>query len=455
MNKKIAILFIISNLIAAVVFSIYYLDFYSNLVDAKLTLFLEVISLILLYLVFGTFEKPIRKSRFKEFINTINQSIFIVIIYLILTQFYFKGELLNLTLTKIGGVALAHLIILYGTRLLFLTFVKRLLQNKTIGYKTLIIGDNNKAFRLTKELNSIKKSIGFNIVGYIKTSEKLSKMDKLPISCLGNLEEFKTIILAQQIEEVIIAIETSQHHQLKSILDTLEQTEVIINIIPDMYDIVSGFVKVNYLFSIPLITLHSDMMPLWQRLIKKLIDIIVSVLVLICLSPLLLIIAIWIKTDSNGPIIYSQERVGLKGVPFTIYKFRTMFNKAEINEPLLSSANDQRITKVGSFLRKLRLDELPQFINVLKGEMSIVGPRPERQFFINQIIEKAPHYYNLQKVLPGITSWGQVKYGYAENINQMINRLTFDIIYIENRSLALDFKIMFYTFITILQGRGK
>jgi exopolysaccharide biosynthesis polyprenyl glycosylphosphotransferase len=455
MNKKIAILFIISNLIAAVVFSIYYLEFYSNLVDAKLTLFLEVISLMLLYLVFGTFEKPIRKSRFKEFINTINQSIFIVIIYLILTQFYFKGELLNLTLTKIGGVALAHLIILYGTRLLFLTFVKRLLQNKTIGYKTLIIGDNNKAFRLTKELNSIKKSIGFNIVGYIKTSEKLSKMDKLPISCLGNLEEFKTIILAQQIEEVIIAIETSQHHQLKSILDTLEQTEVIINIIPDMYDIVSGFVKVNYLFSIPLITLHSDMMPLWQRLIKKLIDIIVSVLVLICLSPLLLIIAIWIKTDSNGPIIYSQERVGLKGVPFTIYKFRTMFNKAEINEPLLSSANDQRITKVGSFLRKLRLDELPQFINVLKGEMSIVGPRPERQFFINQIIEKAPHYYNLQKVLPGITSWGQVKYGYAENINQMINRLTFDIIYIENRSLALDFKIMFYTFITILQGRGK
>jgi exopolysaccharide biosynthesis polyprenyl glycosylphosphotransferase len=455
MNKKIAILFIISNLIAAVVFSIYYLDFYSNLVDAKLTLFLEVISLILLYLVFGTFEKPIRKSRFKEFINTINQSIFIVIIYLILTQFYFKGELLNLTLTKIGGIALAHLIILYGTRLLFLTFVKRLLQNKTIGYKTLIIGDNNKAFRLTKELNSIKKSIGFNIVGYIKTSEKLSKMDKLPISCLGNLEEFKTIILAQQIEEVIIAIETSQHHQLKSILDTLEQTEVIINIIPDMYDIVSGFVKVNYLFSIPLITLHSDMMPLWQRLVKKLIDIIVSVLVLIFLSPLLLIIAIWIKTDSDGPIIYSQERVGLKGVPFTIYKFRTMFNKAEINEPLLSSANDQRITKVGSFLRKLRLDELPQFINVLKGEMSIVGPRPERQFFINQIIEKAPHYYNLQKVLPGITSWGQVKYGYAENINQMINRLTFDIIYIENRSLALDFKIMFYTFITILQGRGK
>jgi len=455
MNKKIAILFIISNLIAAVIFSIYYLDFYSNLVNAKLTLFLEVISLMLLYLVFGTFEKPIRKSRFKEFINTINQSIFIVIIYLILTQFYFKGELLNLTLTKIGGIALAHLIILYGTRLLFLTFVKRLLQNKTIGYKTLIIGDNNKAFRLTKELNSIKKSIGFNIVGYVKTSEKLSKMDKLPISCLGNLEEFKTIILAQQIEEVIIAIETSQHHQLKSILDTLEQTEVIINIIPDMYDIVSGFVKVNYLFSIPLITLHGDMMPLWQRLIKKLIDIIVSVLVLIFLSPLLLIIAIWILTDSNGPIIYSQERVGIKGVPFTIYKFRTMFNKAEINEPLLSSANDQRITKVGSFLRKLRLDELPQFINVLKGEMSIVGPRPERQFFINQIIEKAPHYYNLQKVLPGITSWGQVKYGYAENINQMINRLTFDIIYIENRSLALDFKIMFYTFITILQGRGK
>jgi exopolysaccharide biosynthesis polyprenyl glycosylphosphotransferase len=455
MNKKIAILFIISNLIAATIFSSFYLNLNSNLIDFKLLQVFFVSGLMLLYLVFGTFQKPFRKSRFKELINTINQSIFIVIIYIFLAQLYFKEALLSISLSVIFRILVAHLFILYGTRLLFLTFVKRLLQNKIIGYKTLIIGDNNKAFQLAKEISEIKKSVGFNILGYIKTSEKIAKINQLSIPCLGSLNDLKIIIISQEIEEVIIAIETSQHHALKSILDSLEQTEVIINIIPDMYDIVSGFVKVNYLFSIPLITLHEDMMPLWQKLIKKVMDILISVLVLIILSPILLIISIIIKINSDGPIIYSQERIGLKGKPFNIYKFRTMFNHAETDKPLLSSANDQRITSVGLFLRKLRLDELPQFINVLKGDMSIVGPRPERQYFIDQIIKQAPHYYNLQKVLPGITSWGQVKYGYAENINQMIKRLTFDIIYIENRSLALDFKIMFYTIITILQGRGK
>jgi len=162
-----------------------------------------------------------------------------------------------------------------------------------------------------------------------------------------------------------------------------------------------------------------------------------------------------IKATSKGPIFYIQERTGKKGVPFHILKFRTMVVDAEKNGPQLSHNNDKRLIKIGGFLRKLRLDELPQFFNVLKGEMSVVGPRPERAFYIDQIKKIAPHYSYLQKVLPGITSWGQVKYGYAENIEQMVKRLTFDIMYIEHRSLALDFKIMFYTFIIIFEGRGK
>jgi lipopolysaccharide/colanic/teichoic acid biosynthesis glycosyltransferase len=181
----------------------------------------------------------------------------------------------------------------------------------------------------------------------------------------------------------------------------------------------------------------------------------VSIFALLLLSPVYAVIALLVRTSSPGPIFYVQERIGLHGKPFQIIKFRTMYIDAEQRGPQLSSDTDPRITPVGKTLRKLRLDEFPQFFNVLRGDMSLVGPRPERSYFIEQIMARAPHYRHLQKVRPGITSWGQVKYGYATNVDQMIQRLRFDLIYIENMSIALDFKILFYTVITVLKGRGK
>ena len=169
--------------------------------------------------------------------------------------------------------------------------------------------------------------------------------------------------------------------------------------------------------------------------------------------PIILFLAIGIKLTSKGPVFYSHERIGQFGKPFILYKFRSMYTDAEKNGPALSSKDDNRITSFGKFMRKSKLDELPNFYNVLKGDMSLVGPRPERKYYIDQIIEKAPHYLHLQKVKPGITSWGQVKYGYAENVEQMINRLQYDILYIENMSVYVDFKIMIYTILIILKGR--
>ncbi|HTA27243.1 MAG TPA: sugar transferase, partial [Bacteroidia bacterium] len=192
-----------------------------------------------------------------------------------------------------------------------------------------------------------------------------------------------------------------------------------------------------------------------QVILKRAFDIAVSLFCLIILSPVYLIIAIIIKLTSKGPVFYSQERIGLHGKPFTIYKFRSMAHGAEKNGPALSSKDDNRITKVGKFLRKTRLDELPQFLNVLIGTMSIVGPRPERKFFIEQIIQKAPQYTHLQKIKPGITSWGQVKYGYAENVEQMVRRMKYDLLYLENISFLLDMRILIYTVLIVMQGRGK
>lgn len=221
-----------------------------------------------------------------------------------------------------------------------------------------------------------------------------------------------------------------------------------------MYDILLGKVKLNRIIGTTLVDVTFDPMPAWQANIKEVLDYLMAIAGLILTLPVALALMIAIKATSRGPIIYKQERIGLHGKPFHIYKFRSMYVDAETGGPALSNQTDPRVTPVGRFMRKTRLDEIPNFINVLKGEMSIVGPRPERQYYIDQIVKVAPHYLHLQKVKPGITSWGQVKYGYAENIDQMVERLKYDLLYLENMSLYIDFKIMIYTILTIFKGKG-
>lgn len=191
-----------------------------------------------------------------------------------------------------------------------------------------------------------------------------------------------------------------------------------------------------------------------MNIIKRLFDVVCSAIALVVLCPLFLVIAVFIKCDSKGPVIYRQQRLGRLAKPFTILKFRTMYENAETDTPLLSAKDDKRITKFGCLLRKYHLDELPQLWNILVGDMSFVGPRPERKYFVDQLLVIAPEYVKLFKVRPGLSSWGSVKYGYASDLSRMVERMKYDLMYLDKMSLAIDIKIMAYTIKTVVTGKG-
>jgi exopolysaccharide biosynthesis polyprenyl glycosylphosphotransferase len=324
-----------------------------------------------------------------------------------------------------------------------------------VGYNTLIIGGNQQAINIYKQMLDNPRVLGNIFKGFIYSNKEASNgMSKL-LPQLGHLSELEAIIDKYDIEEVIVAVDSAEHHLLENILTRLCYRPVVVKVLPDFYDIISGSVKTSNVYDAVLIHIHPDLMPDWQRVCKRAFDIFASSCALLVLSPVYLFAALRVRFSSSGPIIYKQQRIGLYGRPFYIYKFRSMFVDAEGGGPALSSKDDPRITKWGRFMRKWRIDELPQFFNIVKGDMSLVGPRPERQHYIDIISKAQPHYKYLHKVKPGLTSWGMVQYGYAENVDEMIVRMKYDLLYIENCSLALDVKIMLYTMMVIFQGRGK
>ncbi len=412
---------------------------------------------VIFYWIFDRYQDIYRLSRFTTLIRTFFLSLAGVIII-------FFTLLIDDTVDDISGyfhsfirLFLLHFSITAFIRMIILTMASRRLKAGRITYSTIIIGGNQKAFELYEDIRTRKKSLGNRLIGFIESETNGPQALEGHLPSLGKLTQLSAIIPQYEVEEALIAIETSEHNKLKGILDTLFDfnEEVLVKIIPDMYDILLGTVKMNYLYGAVLIEIRQGLMLNWEKLLKRGLDIIISLLGLIVLFPAFIYIGLRVRLSSRGPIFYSQERVGLNGKPFQIIKFRSMHPGAEGATPQLSFDGDERCTPWGAVMRKWRLDELPQLWNVLIGEMSLVGPRPERRYFIDQIMLQAPHYKHLLKVRPGITSWGQVKYGYASNIDQMLQRLKFDILYIENMSISLDIKILFYTILIVLQGKGK
>lgn len=411
---------------------------------------------VTLYFLAGHYKDVWRKSRIHEISIIFSITIIgVALLFFALLlddevrnyQAYYKTTLVLFTL---------HFSLTLLNRFAQATFIIHRLRNQQIGFNTIVVGNNSRSLALVKELVEPKNAEGFLLKGYVSINgDKNDHVLNGILPFLGEYEHLPEIIREYKISEVIIGIESTKHNELNKVTNLLEDQKVNLKIIPDLYDMVSGQVRLNNIIGSALIEVNHDVMPEWQKVVKRLIDISVSLFVLIIFLPVFMVLALAVKLTSEGPVFFKQIRLGYLGKPFHIYKFRTMVVNAEADGPRLSSKQDKRITPVGKWLRKYRLDEIPQFWNVLVGEMSLVGPRPERKFFVDQIVKLAPHYKHLHRVKPGITSWGQVKYGYAENVEQMIERLKFDILYIENRSIAVDFRILIYTIKTILQGRGR
>jgi len=410
---------------------------------------------ITLYYITGFYKNIYRRSRLLELGQTFFTSLVgvIVIFFALILDDFIQSykNYYQLFFTLFG----LHFTLTYLFRLILTTRTIHRIHKRKIGFNTLLIGSNEKAVKVYNEMAKQARPAGNLFVGFTGTENNDDSLLSQHIEKLGNIETLDNTIEKYNIEEVIIALETKEHEQLSRILTILENRQVTIWGIPDLYDFLSGTVKMNAIYGSPLIKISNGLMPAWQENTKRLLDVLFSLIASAGFMPVFIVLAIIIKTTSKGSIIYKQERIGRFGKPFKIYKLRSMYVNAENGTPALSNTNDERITKIGKFLRKTHLDEIPQFYNVIIGDMSLVGPRPERKYYIEQIVKVAPHYTHLHKLRPGITSWGQVKYGYASNVDEMLERLPFDMMYLKNISIYIDFKIMIYTLMVSIKGSGK